>query len=518
MPSTTCHLPNGQTFTVAPVFGGVTFKSNDMNLHHSAFPPGWTIVIYTHQSASENSQPDANNAASTAEHKQSGNLGDHQEPWEVTRYTRPTLQDDCLYISYIVNPPSTDFKPPSSPSRQIAMMLWATLWWYFHEPEPDRHLRTDASSKTPLSGKPKGDWRINIKREGIFKGRNLMQKLERMGLIASEDSSVGLDPVSEASDWSTMFASRRSFWQLDPRIFLFTLSPNSAQFSQLLSSGRSSPTLRESTTMTLGECILYHAATGPFTSGSHLPTYFPPAPPQYTFTDGVRHPIRPKPPRQGQVFYIRYVPSVDQYISFRVPFLPSPKSNPAGSVSSHAHSASIASLQERLFANMPSDLELLHKWMNDPRVDAAWGEAGPLSKQEEFLRQNLTSRHSFPAIGCWNGRPFGYFEIYWVKEDKLGRYLGGKVDDYDRGIHVLVGEQEFRGPHRVAIWISALVHHCFLSDLRTQAVYLEPRVDNEKIIDYLQKAGFYKKGEVSFPHKQAAVMKIKREFWEAPVL
>lgn len=156
--------------------------------------------------------------------------------------------------------------------------------------------------------------------------------------------------------------------------------------------------------------------------------------------------------------------------------------------------------------------------MNDPRVDAAWGEAGPLSKQEEFLRQNLTSRHSFPAIGCWNGRPFGYFEIYWVKEDKLGRYLGGKVDDYDRGIHVLVGEQEFRGPHRVAIWISALVHHCFLSDLRTQAVYLEPRVDNEKIIDYLQKAGFYKKGEVSFPHKQAAVMKIKREFWEAPVL
>lgn len=232
--------------------------------------------------------------------------------------------------------------------------------------------------------------------------------------------------------------------------------------------------------MTLGECILYHAATGPFTSGSHLPTYFPPAPPQYTFTDGVRHPIRPKPPRQGQVFYIRYVPSVDQYISFRVPFLPSPKSNPAGSVSSHAHSASIASLQERLFANMPSDLELLHKWMNDPRVDAAWGEAGPLSKQEEFLRQNLTSRHSFPAIGCWNGRPFGYFEIYWVKEDKLGRYLGGKVDDYDRGIHVLVGEQEFRGPHRVAIWISALVHHCFLSDLRTQAVYLEPRVDNEK--------------------------------------
>jgi len=126
-----------------------------------------------------------------------------------------------------------------------------------------------------------------------------------------------------------------------------------------------------------------------------------------------------------------------------------------------------------------SDPEYLHKWMNDPRVSYFWGEAGPQEHQEEFLKAGLRNRHSFPVIGCWDGKPFGYFEIYWVKEDNVGKYLP-HVGDYDRGIHCLVGEQEFRGPHRVKIWLSALVHYCFLADLRTETILLEPRVDNTK--------------------------------------
>lgn len=127
-----------------------------------------------------------------------------------------------------------------------------------------------------------------------------------------------------------------------------------------------------------------------------------------------------------------------------------------------------------------SDAELLHKWMNDERVAYSWGEQGPLSHQEEFLKAGLTNKHTIPVIGCFDGKPFGYFEIYWVKEDRLGSYLGYQVSDYDRGVHLLVGEQKFRGPHRVKVWLSALVHYCFLADARTETVMLEPRVDNAK--------------------------------------
>ncbi|KAJ5601249.1 hypothetical protein N7510_010783 [Penicillium lagena] len=543
MRHSTCHLPNGLTFTVAPVFGGVTFKSNELNVHNSIFPPGWTIIIRTEKL-------DRSSRAS-------------DDPDNFSRFTTPTLNRDCLYISYIVNPPSSDFKPVSSPTRQIAMMLWATLWWYFHEAEPDFHLETEASSKTPHDARPKGNWIVNIKREGIFKGRNLLQKLERMGLIASEDSSVGLQPVEtrDSSSWANMFVSRRSFWQLDPRLFLFTLTPRGAapspSPSPLPSRGGSprcatpSPTRDGLPATLLPTEVTFHTANvgtftsgGPFTSGSHLPTYYPPAPTQYMYTNGVRHPVRPKPPHQGEIFYVRYISSLSQYLSFRIPFLPMTKAGAAqtsasgvgGSRPSTPTSSPVTSVEQHLIHDGSSDLDTLHKWMNDARVEAMWGVDGPKAVQEKFLLANLTSKHSFPVIGCWDGKPFGYFEIYWVKEDPLGRLLD-RVDNYDRGIHLLIGEQEFRGPHRVGVWLSALVHHCFLADMRTETVFLEPRVDNTKyiysplfylrvgltnhldrMISYLQDAGFYKEGEVSFPHKQSAVMKIKREYWEAPLL
>lgn len=37
-----------------------------------------------------------------------------------------------------------------------------------------------------------------------------------------------------------------------------------------------------------------------------------------------------------------------------------------------------------------------------------------------------------------------------------------------------------------------------------------------RMAKYLGEAGFYKTGEVAFPHKQSSVMKIDRESWEAP--
>jgi RimJ/RimL family protein N-acetyltransferase len=131
-----------------------------------------------------------------------------------------------------------------------------------------------------------------------------------------------------------------------------------------------------------------------------------------------------------------------------------------------------------------TDLQLLNKWMNLPRVSKFWGCSGPQSTQEEFLKTNLSSKHSFPAIGLWDDKPFGYFELYWVKEDILGRILGDRADNYDRGVHVLVGEDEFRGKHRVKIWITALAHWAFVEDYRTNAVVLEPRVDNERYFPF----------------------------------
>jgi len=177
-----------------------------------------------------------------------------------------------------------------------------------------------------------------------------------------------------------------------------------------------------------------------------------------------------------------------------------------------------ASFSETEDTTQMTDVQLLHKWMNMDRVSKFWGCAGPESTQEEFLRGNLTSRHSYPVIGMWDGKPFGYFEIYWVKEDILGRLIGDKAGDFDRGIHVLVGEDEFRGKHRVKAWMTSLAHWAFGIDYRTNAVVLEPRVDNTRFISTLNEAGFLKQGEVTFPHKQSALVKLTRDNFEAPQL
>lgn len=368
---------------------------------------------------------------------------------------------------------------------------------------PDPRLHTLASWQTDDKGKPRGEWRINIKREGIFKGRHLLPKLERMGIISTEDSSVGADTSDRTGEgWTAMFVSQRSFWQLDPRIFLFTLSPAAnSPFpggSTPYESRPSSP-IRGDAGNRLSRPDLSGEITpglwtpqppGPFASTSHLPTYYPPPPPQYTFTNFIRHPLRPKPPAQGETFYTRYIPSFDQYLSFRIASVSTKPSSHPGPVSTTSKTflppnssinvpAITSSLGSMNFH--PRDLDLLHSWMNEPRVSAFWGLAGPLEVQESFLTKGLSDRHSFPVIGCWDGKPFGYFEIYWVKEDHLGRHLASKdLNDWDRGFHALIGEQEFRGAHRVRVWLSALVHYCWLADPRTEKVLVEPRIDNEK--------------------------------------
>jgi acetyl CoA:N6-hydroxylysine acetyl transferase len=197
---------------------------------------------------------------------------------------------------------------------------------------------------------------------------------------------------------------------------------------------------------------------------------------RYTMSQGKRHPARP--PIPAGVVYRRRVPEVDGVVTLRT-------------------------------VSIADDLDTIHRWMNDPRVAAFWELAGSRESHETYLATVLADRHVHPLIGCFDGNPFGYFEAYWAKEDRIAPFYD--AGDYDRGIHMLVGERDYRGPHRVAAWLPSLVHYLFLDDPRTQYVVAEPRSDNARMIDYLARAGFCKTKEFDFPHKRAALMMVSRE-------
>ncbi|KAI0136750.1 acyl-CoA N-acyltransferase [Xylariales sp. AK1849] len=516
------HLPDGQVFTAQPVFSGLFFKSKELNTRHTPFPAGWTVVLHTEEenTADQSDGLGTHDGDGTHETESKDGRVSH-----IRKFSKPTLRNDTVFISSISNPSADDFEPAKSPSRQIALMLWISLYWYFQQPEPLPYLETAQSKMTPAEAKPQGDWRIRIKREGVLRSRNMIPKLERMGLISTLDSAVGTSVEENSEGWDQMYVTRQSFWQIPSGLFLFTLQskrhgshpgspinsrPNSPVRNETSQQGGHSPTPSMHShlfTDIMGGAVptTFVAAPsfpiGPYYSASHLPTYYPPPPLQYTVTNGVRHPIRPKPPRLGEIFYTRFIPSVGKYLSLRVASSstrPVPYLGPVGTHDrEHTHLSTL------------TDSSLLRMWLSNPRVSAFWG-----GYHSTFLTDALQSKHSFPVIGLWDGAPFGYFEIYWVKEDHLGKHIN--ADDFDRGVHVLVGEEWARG--KLPQWMSSLTHWVLQADNRTMSVCLEPRVDNHRFIQHLQSEGFCKERQVSFPHKQAWLCRLPRETWRGPCL
>jgi acetyl CoA:N6-hydroxylysine acetyl transferase len=199
-------------------------------------------------------------------------------------------------------------------------------------------------------------------------------------------------------------------------------------------------------------------------------------PQQMIISGGKRHPRRP-PKLEGEV-YRRFDMNLQAWVSLRT-------------------------------LDIDADLARFSRWQNSPRVLEFWQEGGSLEQHREYLEKLANDAHSVTLIGCIDDEPFAYFEAYWAKEDRIAPFYA--AGEHDRGIHMLVGEDHHRGPHKVTAWLSALVHWLFLDDPRTGRVVAEPRADNARMIAHMQRLGFYREKEFDFPHKRAALMAISRE-------
>lgn len=196
----------------------------------------------------------------------------------------------------------------------------------------------------------------------------------------------------------------------------------------------------------------------------------------YAMTAGKRHPLRPPKPRG--VVYARYIPWLDRTLTLRA-------------------------------AEVEADLPLLHRWMNDPDVAYFWNEEGDEEKHRAYLQGLVDDPHMLPLIAAFDDTPFGYFEVYWARENRIAPFYDAQ--DHDRGWHVLIGEPAFRGKAFLTAWFPAIQHFQFLDDPRTQRIVGEPRADHVRQIANLDKAGFSKIKEFDFPHKRAMLVMLLRE-------
>ncbi|GAB6261940.1 GNAT family N-acetyltransferase [Photobacterium sp. R1] len=180
---------------------------------------------------------------------------------------------------------------------------------------------------------------------------------------------------------------------------------------------------------------------------------------------------------------------------------------PAGTVYKRFDHQADAEVSFRVF-DMERDLDVFVRWMNDPRVAHFWEQAWSKEKLAEFAQSRLNDPHIIPLIGEFNGEAFGYIEAYWVSEDRLAPYYD--VQPYDRGIHLLVGEEQFRGPRFFNCWMRAISHYLFIDDVRTTRIVLEPRADNQRLFNRIEAVGYRKLFEFNFPHKRSALLMLER--------
>lgn len=197
---------------------------------------------------------------------------------------------------------------------------------------------------------------------------------------------------------------------------------------------------------------------------------------RYALTAGRRHPLRP--PKPGGVVYARHIPWLGRTLTLRA-------------------------------ATLEQDLPLLHRWMNDPDVAYFWQEEGDEARHRAYLQGLLDDPHMLALIAAFDDQPFGYFEVYWARENRIAPFYDAQ--DHDRGWHVLIGEPAFRGKSFLTAWFPAIQHYQFLDDARTQRIVGEPRADHARQIANLDKAGFSKIKEFDFPHKRAMLVMLLRE-------
>ncbi len=197
---------------------------------------------------------------------------------------------------------------------------------------------------------------------------------------------------------------------------------------------------------------------------------------RYTLSQGRRHPMRPAKP-VGTV-YQRHIPWLSQTLTLDT-------------------------------VDIERDLAAFNRWMNDPVVAHFWEEQGDLARHRAYLETIAADPRVTGLVGRLDGEAFGYFEVYWAKEDRIAPFYD--AGDHDRGWHALIGEARFRGKPFLTAWMPSVSHYLFLDDCRTQRIVIEPRADNHKMIKSLGRCGYAHVKEFDFPHKRAMLGLLLRE-------
>lgn len=154
------------------------------------------------------------------------------------------------------------------------------------------------------------------------------------------------------------------------------------------------------------------------------------------------------------------------------------------------------------------DLERLHAWLNSDHVLPYWQLDEPLPRFRETLVEKLEDAHMTPYVGCLDGVPMSYFESYWAADDLVADHCD--PDPADRGVHLLIGPEEYLGRGYAAPLLRAMTALQF-RHRETGCVWTEPDARNDRAIHVFETVGFEPVSEVAMDEKDALLMRCTRD-------
>lgn len=164
----------------------------------------------------------------------------------------------------------------------------------------------------------------------------------------------------------------------------------------------------------------------------------------------------------------------------------------------------------------PSDLALMHRWLNAPHVARWWyGEDTSWRGIEEKYFPRIEDREPVePYVILYDDEPIGYIQTYPISHDEEYARLVGVEDS--AGVDLFIGEEEhlYRG-------LGGKILRRFLAevvfrDRDVRVCVIGPEPGNAAAIQAYEKAGFrfFKTIQVPTEPEPEHLMKITREEFE----
>ncbi len=138
-----------------------------------------------------------------------------------------------------------------------------------------------------------------------------------------------------------------------------------------------------------------------------------------------------------------------------------------------------------------SDLVLLHRWLNNPRVFRWYGGAGPAFAEVAAKYTSLIAGQApaKPYLIVHAATPIGYIQTYLIASDPDYAAIVGDSSGA-AAIDLFIGEDRYAGRGLGAAAIRAFLRKIIFSDPALARCFIDPHPDNGVAIRAYTRAGF----------------------------